>query len=54
MVVYKLIANRHRDRADVFEILRSGTQLDRAYIERLAAEWDVSARWQEALAETSQ
>lgn len=52
VIVHKLIANRHRDRADVHEILRSGVSLDREYIEKWAAEWEVLERWSSALAES--
>ena len=51
VVIHKLIAYRHRDRADVHEILRGGESLDRAYIERWSEFWDVLPRWKEALAE---
>jgi hypothetical protein len=53
VIVHKLIAYRHRDRADIAEILRSGVVLDRAYIDRWAVEWDVVNRWEETQAETS-
>lgn len=49
VIIHKLIANRHRDRADVAEILRSRVALDRAYIDHWAAEWDVVNRWKDAL-----
>ncbi|MGH7819315.1 MAG: hypothetical protein ACREQ9_06060, partial [Candidatus Binatia bacterium] len=52
VIVHKLIANRHRDRADVHEILRAGVSLDRKYIERWAREWQVVERWSAALAES--
>ncbi len=52
VIVHKLIANRHRDRADVHEILRAGVSLDREYIERWAEEWEVLERWRSALAES--
>lgn len=54
VIVHKLIANRHRDRADVHEILRSGAPLERDSIERWAAEWDVLERWRTALAEAGE
>ncbi|MGH7897428.1 MAG: hypothetical protein ACREQQ_05715 [Candidatus Binatia bacterium] len=52
VIVHKLIANRHRDRADVHEILRSGVPLDREYVQRWAVEWDVVERWEAAVAES--
>lgn len=51
VIIHKLIAYRHRDRADVTEVLRSGTLLDHGYIERWAEEWGVLERWREAAAE---
>ncbi len=53
VIIHKLIAHRHRDRADISEILRSGTLLDRSYIERWAMEWGVLERWQGAMAESA-
>ena len=49
VIVHKLIAWRPRDQDDVLSILRAGHSLDEAYIERWAAEWDVSDRLQEAI-----
>lgn len=54
VIVHKLIANRHRDRADIAEILRSGTPLDRSYIERWAKEWEVLERWKDVVAESGE
>jgi hypothetical protein len=51
VIVHKLIAYRYRDRDDIIEILRSGTALDRPYIERWAGEWEVVERWREILTE---
>jgi len=51
VIIHKLIAYRHRDRADVAEVLRSGAPLDEGYIERWAEEWGVLERWHEAVAE---
>lgn len=48
VLIHKLIAWRARDQDDVLSILRAGHPLDEAYIERWAAEWEVSDRWQEA------
>jgi hypothetical protein len=50
VIVHKLIAYRHRDRADVPEVLRSDTPLDKDYIEHWAKEWGVLGRWREAVA----
>ena len=47
LVVFKLIAWRGKDRDDVESILRTGRQLDVAYIERWAREWEVFDRWEE-------
>lgn len=51
VVIHKLIAYRHRDRADIHEILLSGPPLDRAYVERWCEFWDILPRWEESLAE---
>jgi len=51
VVIHKLIAYRHRDRADLHEILRSRTPLDRQYVERWCEFWDIMDRWQESLSE---
>ncbi len=51
VVVHKLIAYRHRDRADIHEILRCQAGLDRVYIERWCEFWGVVDRWRESLAE---
>ena len=48
VVVHKLIAWRHRDRADIRSILQSQERLDREYIAHWAAEWGVSDQWAEA------
>ncbi|WP_406236312.1 glycerophosphodiester phosphodiesterase family protein [Nocardia sp. NBC_01009] len=44
-LVFKLIWWRSKDRADVESILRAGHDLDLAYIERWAAEWEVGDLW---------
>jgi hypothetical protein len=49
--VHKLIAYRHRDRADIHEILLNQSGRDRAYIERWCDFWAVTDRWRESLAE---
>lgn len=48
VIVHKLIAWRPRDRDDIASILEAGHDLDEAYIERWAGEWDALDRWQEA------
>ncbi|MGH8993656.1 MAG: hypothetical protein ACRDZ7_19260 [Acidimicrobiia bacterium] len=50
VIVHKLIAWRPRDRNDIASILEAGHNLDVEYIERWAAEWDVSDRWRQAKA----
>ena len=52
VLIHKLIAYRHRDRADIAEILRSGTPLDRSYVEHWSREWEVLERWRDALGES--
>lgn len=49
LIVYKLLADRPRDRSDIDEILRSGVELDREYIESWASDWGVIDRWAQAL-----
>lgn len=51
VLVHKLIAYRHRDRADVHEILRSQPALDHAYIEQWCDFWGIADRWRESLDE---
>lgn len=53
VVIHKLIAHRHRDRADIHEILRAGPSLDREYLQRWCDFWDVADRWRDALADAS-
>jgi D-serine dehydratase len=48
VIVFKLIAWRPRDQDDVASTLDAGHHLDTAYIERWAAEWQVTDRWLEA------
>ncbi|MCC5953938.1 MAG: hypothetical protein JJU45_17725 [Acidimicrobiia bacterium] len=48
VVVHKVLAWRPRDRDDLVSILRSGIELDEAYIERWVAAWQVGERWEEA------
>jgi hypothetical protein len=50
VIVHKLLAWRPRDRDDIDSILAVGHQLDRDYIARWAAEWQVTERWRTALA----
>lgn len=54
VIMHKLIAWRPRDRDDVLSILAADHELNRAYIEHWATEWDVTDRWQEALTEFEQ
>jgi hypothetical protein len=49
VIIHKLIADRHRDRADIHEILRQKPALDRDYIERWCDFWEVRDRWTTAL-----
>ncbi len=48
VLVHKLIAWRAKDRDDVASILGRALHRDDAYIERWAAEWEVSRRWEAA------
>jgi hypothetical protein len=48
VIIHKLIAHRHRDLADVEEILKNRPPLDEAYIEHWAEEWGIAERWEEA------
>jgi len=48
VIIHKLIAHRHRDRADVEEILKNDPTLDEPYINLWAAEWGIADRWEEA------
>jgi hypothetical protein len=48
VIVFKLVAWRPRDQDDIASILEAGHDLDTAYIERWAAEWQVTDRWDEA------
>ena len=48
VIVHKLIAWRPRDRDDVVSILETGRRLDEEYIERWAAQWEVTDRWEAA------
>ena len=45
VIVHKLIAGRAQDLADIEAILATAEPLDRAYVERWAAFWDVTDRW---------
>lgn len=55
LIVYKLVAGRPRDFADVHEMLLaqtdSGSSIDWPHIERWAREWEVSDRLERARAE---
>lgn len=48
VLIHKLIAWRLKDRDDIASILSTTPELDRAYLERWVAEWDVTDRWIEA------
>jgi hypothetical protein len=48
VIVFKLLAWRPRDRADIASILVAGHDLDEAYIEHWAGEWQVTERWVQA------
>ncbi len=45
VVVFKLIAGRAKDLADIESVLDANRPLDNAYIEHWAAIWDVTERW---------
>ncbi len=45
VVVFKLIAGRAKDLADIESVLDANCVLDEGYIEQWAAEWDVAERW---------
>jgi hypothetical protein len=45
VVVFKLIAGRAKDLADIESVLDANRVLDEGYIEQWAAEWDVAERW---------
>jgi hypothetical protein len=48
VIVHKLIAWRGRDQDGIRSILEAGHPLDRDYIARWAAGWEVSDRWAKA------
>lgn len=45
VIVFKLLAWRPRDRADISSILSAGHHLDESYIELWSREWEVMDRW---------
>ena len=49
VIVFKLLAWRARDRADIDSILAAGHDLDKGYIEHWADEWQVTDRWVQSL-----
>nr|WP_212761660.1 alpha/beta hydrolase [Nocardia uniformis] len=51
-MLFKLVTGRPKDRADIADILAAGHALDTAYIQRHAAEWEVTAAWR-ALADAA-
>ena len=50
VIVFKLLAWRARDRADIDSILSAGHELDEDYIEHWVEEWQVADRWAQAQA----
>lgn len=48
VIVFKLLAWRARDRADIDSILAAGHDLDKGYIQHWVDEWQVTDRWAEA------
>ena len=50
VIVYKLMAWRPQDRDDIVHILAAETNLDYAYIEHWAQEWEVIDNWQSVMA----
>ncbi len=50
VIVHKLLAWRPRDQDDIRSIRIAGHDLDVAYVDRWAAEWEVTDRWAEAQA----
>lgn len=46
VVIHKLIANRAKDDADVIDILKTGLDLDRGYLDHWLGEWDVAERFE--------
>ena len=48
VILHKLIAWRARDRDDIGSILEADIEIDSAYVDRWATEWDVADRWREA------
>ena len=48
VIVFKLLAWRARDRADIDSILAVGHDLDEDYIEHWVNEWQVADRWVQA------
>jgi hypothetical protein len=47
VIIHKLLAWRSRDVDDITDILSTDPQLDEAYIEHWAREWEVLDRWDE-------
>lgn len=48
VIVFKLLAWRARDRADIDSILSAGHDLDLGYIQHWVDEWQVTDRWSQA------
>jgi hypothetical protein len=48
VIIHKLLAWRPRDKDDIASIFAAGHPLDEGYIERWAAAWQVTDRWNEA------
>jgi len=45
VIIHKLIAWRPRDQDDIRSIREAGVPLDRDYLQRWIAEWEVADRW---------
>ena len=45
VIIHKLIAWRPRDRDDIRSILEAGVPLDRNYLDRWIAGWELADRW---------
>lgn len=51
LILLKLVADRVRDRADVFDVLIMNLKLDQSYIEHWAERLGVTQKWRDALDE---
>ena len=50
VIIHKLIANRTKDDADVIDILKTGPDLDQAYLNHWLGEWEVVDRYERLVA----